>query len=160
MSLWQVVWSIYYYFKKYRAVLWLVEIVYAVDGPNFPLHSTDISAIRIWIWYSQKYFYRVNAGLSGHPPKTSRNPSRRVSRSVINKHFLKKTLLFEKRWFLKGFHIIHHWQTIPPVDLYLISEKSIWKNQVWRNGFLVYFEHDFYCLCSLQKSISKWIFAD
>ena len=47
----------------------------------------------------------------------------------------------------------------PPVDLYLISEKSIWKNQVWRTGFLVDFELDFYCLCSLQKSISKLIFA-
>ena len=43
----------------------------------------------------------------------------------------------------------------PPVDLYLISEKSIWKNQVHRTRFLVYFERDFYCLCSLQKSISK-----
>ena len=42
---------------------------------------------------------------------------------------------------------------IPPVDLYLISEKSIWKNQVRRTGFLVYFELDFYCLCSLQKLI-------
>ena len=39
----------------------------------------------------------------------------------------------------------------PPVDLYLISEKSIWKNQVWRTGFLVYFELDFYCLCSLCR---------
>ena len=26
----------------------------------------------------------------------------------------------------------------PPVDLYLISEKSIWKNQVRQTGFLVY----------------------
>ena len=48
----------------------------------------------------------------------------------------------------------------PPVDLYLISEKSIWKNQVRQTGFLVYFKLDFYCLCSLQKSISKLIFAD
>ena len=49
----------------------------------------------------------------------------------------------------------------PPVDLYLISEKSIWKNQVQRTDFLVYFELDFYCLCSLQKSISKsnWFFS-
>ena len=47
----------------------------------------------------------------------------------------------------------------PPVDLYLISEKSIWKNQVRRTEFLVYFKLDFYCLCSLQKSISKLIFA-
>ena len=28
----------------------------------------------------------------------------------------------------------------------LISEKSIWKNQVWRTRFLVYFELDFYWL--------------
>ena len=48
---------------------------------------------------------------------------------------------------------------ISPVDLYLISEKSIWKNQVQQTRFLVYFELDFYCLCSLQKSISKLIFA-
>ena len=50
-------------------------------------------------------------------------------------------------------------QSKPPVDLYLISEKSIWKNQVGRTGFLVYFKLNFYCLCSLQKSISKLIFA-
>jgi hypothetical protein len=43
--------------------------------------------------------------------------------------------------------------------LYLISEKSIWKNQIRWTGFLVYFKLDFYCICSLQKSISKLIFA-
>ena len=37
--------------------------------------------------------------------------------------------------------------------------KIIWKNQVRQTGFLVYFELDFYCLCSLQKSSSKLIFA-
>ena len=46
-----------------------------------------------------------------------------------------------------------------PVHLYLIFEKSSKKNKVGRTGFLVYFELDFYCLCSLQKSISKLIFA-
>ena len=46
-----------------------------------------------------------------------------------------------------------------PVDLYLISEKSIWKNQVRQTGFLVYFKPNFYCLCSLQKSISKLVFV-
>ena len=46
-----------------------------------------------------------------------------------------------------------------PIHLYLIFEKSSLKNQVWWNGFLAYFELDFYCLCSLQKSISKLIFA-
>ena len=43
----------------------------------------------------------------------------------------------------------------PPVDLYLIFEKSSLKNQVLQTGFLVYFELDFYCLCSLKKSSSK-----
>ena len=41
---------------------------------------------------------------------------------------------------------------LTPVDLYLISEKSIWKSQVRWTGFLVYFKLDFYCLRSLQKS--------
>ena len=44
---------------------------------------------------------------------------------------------------------------LPPIHLYLIFKKSSWKNQVRRIGFLVYFQLDFYCLCSLQKSISK-----
>ena len=47
-----------------------------------------------------------------------------------------------------------------PVDLYLISEKSIWKNQVGQTGFLFYFELDFYCFCSLQNSILSLFFAD
>ena len=46
-----------------------------------------------------------------------------------------------------------------PIHLYLIFEKSSWKNQVRRTGFLIYFELDCYFLCSLQKSISKLIFA-
>ena len=46
-----------------------------------------------------------------------------------------------------------------PVDLYLISEKTIWRSQVWQTGFLVYLDLDFYCLCSLQKSILKLIFT-
>ena len=46
-----------------------------------------------------------------------------------------------------------------PIHLYLIFEKWSWKKQVPRSGFLVYFELAFYCLCSLQKSISKLIFA-
>ena len=33
------------------------------------------------------------------------------------------------------------------------------KNQACQNRFSVYFELDFYCLCILQKSISKSIFA-
>ena len=37
------------------------------------------------------------------------------------------------------------------IFLYLICEKSIWKNQVRRTIF----ELDFYCLSSLQKSILK-----
>ena len=34
------------------------------------------------------------------------------------------------------------------VDLYLNFEKSSWKNQVPRTGFLVYSKLDFYYLCS------------
>ena len=37
--------------------------------------------------------------------------------------------------------------------------KSSLKNPVRQTGFLVYFELDFYCLCSLQKSILKLISA-
>ena len=43
---------------------------------------------------------------------------------------------------------------LAPVDLYLIAEKSIRKNQVQQTAFLVYFKLDLYCLCSLQKSSS------
>ena len=42
--------------------------------------------------------------------------------------------------------------TIPPIHLHLIFEISSLKNPVHRTGFFVYFELDFYCLCSLQKS--------
>ena len=43
------------------------------------------------------------------------------------------------------------------LHLCLIFEKSSLKNQVWRTVFLVYFKLNFYCLCSLQKSILKLI---
>ena len=43
----------------------------------------------------------------------------------------------------------------PPVDLYLISEKSIWKNLVQRTGFLVYFELDFYKLIFQKLSTDQ-----
>ena len=36
----------------------------------------------------------------------------------------------------------------PPIDLHLIFEKLSLRNQVERTAFLVYFELDFYCLCS------------
>ena len=48
----------------------------------------------------------------------------------------------------------------PPVDLYYIFEKSSWENQVPQTEFLVYLGLIFYCLCSLQKSISKLFFSD
>ena len=41
-------------------------------------------------------------------------------------------------------------QAFPPVDLYLISEKSICKNQVRQTGFLVYFELDSYCTANVD----------
>ena len=40
-------------------------------------------------------------------------------------------------------------RNFPPVDLYLIFEKSSLKNQVLQTRFLVYFELDFYCLCTV-----------
>ena len=43
----------------------------------------------------------------------------------------------------------------PPVDLYLNFEIPSLKNPVWQTWFFVYFELDFYCLCSLQNSSSK-----
>ena len=42
-----------------------------------------------------------------------------------------------------------------PVYLHLIFEKSSLKIRVWWTGFFVYFELDFYCLCSLQNSSVK-----
>ena len=69
-----------------------------------------------------------------------------------------KLTKLKSNYFKKQFVLCHHFY-LPPVDLYLISEKSIWKNQVRRTGFLVYFQLDFYCLYSLQKSISKLIFG-
>ena len=47
---------------------------------------------------------------------------------------------------------------LPPVDLYLSFESPSLKNQVRRTWFFVYFKLNFYCLCRLQKSISKLIF--
>ena len=68
---------------------------------------------------------------------------------------LKKSNLVKQIEGLQGINKKSSTSPSPPVDLYLIYEKSIWKHQVKQNEFLVYFELDFYCLCSLQKSISK-----
>ena len=61
----------------------------------------------------------------------------------------------ELNWWTKGVdetHISPCWSVL---DFWKINlEKSSW--QTW---FLAYFELDFYFLCSLQKSISKLIFA-
>ena len=43
----------------------------------------------------------------------------------------------------------------PPIHLRLIFEISNLKNLVRQTRFFVYFQLDFYCLCSLQKSSSK-----
>ena len=43
--------------------------------------------------------------------------------------------------------ILWMFAALTPVDMYLISSKSIWKNQVRQTGFLVYIKLDFYCLC-------------
>ena len=44
----------------------------------------------------------------------------------------------------------------PPIHLYLLCEISSLKNPVRRTGVFVYFELDFYCLCSLQKSLQSF----
>ena len=36
--------------------------------------------------------------------------------------------------------------TLKKINLYLISKKSIWKNQVLQTGYLVYCKLDPYCL--------------
>ena len=55
------------------------------------------------------------------------------------KKFYRASIMTKRQ---KNFYV----EDTPPVDLYLISEKSIWKNQVKRTEFLVYFELDIYCL--------------
>jgi hypothetical protein len=45
-----------------------------------------------------------------------------------------------------GYYLFIFVERLCPIHLNLIFEKSSWKNQVRRTGFLVYFELDFYCL--------------
>ena len=72
---------------------------------------------------------------------------------------------FEEMWKIKSILMSTNWiklrnssctptgiqnlNRLSPVDLYLISKKIIWKNQVQLTGFLVYFKLDFYC-CNNQ----------
>ena len=61
------------------------------------------------------------------------------------------------------FHELHPLDDAFQLQLQLHLPPDFWKinckNQVRRTGFLVYFKLNFYCLCSLQKSISKLVFA-
>ena len=93
------------------------------------------------------------------PKKTTKNQKHTLNEVPMNtqSHIISKSIINHNVKNCKLLTLIFH--LLPPVDLYLISEKSIWKNQVRQTGFLVYFELDFYCLCSLQKSVSKLIFA-
>ena len=74
--------------------------------------------------------------------------------------FMCKIISMQNAWYFSTCMQLQ--SRLPPVDLYLISEKSIWKNQVRRTGFLVYFQPIFYCPCSLQKSKNPvcrtWVF--
>ena len=76
----------------------------------------------------------------------------------------KKGSYFLQSWslFVKNLHNIWYWKikclkiTVTPYP----SVLDFWKIKLeksWRTEFLVYFELDFYCLCSLQKSILKLI---
>ena len=42
------------------------------------------------------------------------------------------------------------------ISLYLISERSICKNQVQWTEFFVYFELNFYCLCACKNLFGNW----
>ena len=78
---------------------------------------------------------------------------------TVNQNGISELETFLHEILLEDMICAYHLDFLPPVDLYLISEKSIWKNQARQTGFLVFFELDFYCLYSQQKSISKLIFA-
>ena len=56
---------------------------------------------------------------------------------------------------LPDYHTIEVERVIPPIHLHLIFEISNLKNLVRQTGIFVYFELDFYCLCSMQKSCLK-----
>jgi hypothetical protein len=56
---------------------------------------------------------------------------------------------------LGSHHMVYLYNTLS----ILILKKSSWKKQVQLTGFLVYFQLKLYCLCKLQKSIWKLIFA-
>ena len=49
-------------------------------------------------------------------------------------------------------YVVYH-----PIHLLLIFEISSLKIQDWRSLFSVHFKLDVYCLCSLQKSILKFV---
>ena len=67
-------------------------------------------------------------------------------------------------WLSQGFWVtlvdfthFHQENGYSHIDSHLIFEISSSENQVQRTKFLVHFELDFYCPCSLQKSSSKRI---
>ena len=75
-------------------------------------------------------------------------------RNMILKPWMVSTV-YRKVWKFEsgGLNIPIKRSTYPS---YLIFEISIWINQVRPTRFLVYYQLDFYCLCSLHKSISKF----
>ena len=74
----------------------------------------------------------TNALNSLHNSATSRSNAK-----TTNSHgYVSISLIIVTYCHVIVFHICQLF--CPPVDLYLISEKSIWKNQVRQTGFLVY----------------------
>ncbi len=71
----------------------------------------------------------------------------------VSKSFYLTHLLLICTWFLKNQFGKSKFEEL---DFYSILN---WIFILFRIGFLFYFELDFYCLCSLQNSISKLIFA-
>ena len=48
-----------------------------------------------------------------------------------------------------------NWQTVSN-PLLISTKKSIWKNQVWQSGFLVYFKLDFTACAACKNQVWNW----
>ena len=126
-----------------------INTLTAIRGP--PLSS---AAARQIMW--DQYFPWVQ-GTYGDAAKTKTITTKKYARIVA----LLKSLtcgnsslapVLDK---VPSMYYVSTFKGTAPIHLHLIFEISSLKNQVRRTGFFVYYELDFYCLCSLQKSSSK-----
>ena len=91
-----------------------------------------------------------------------------IEKSIREKHLVKwvawKLKFYSKNsltplWMFLVKRKLRKNKQTPCWSVLLISEKINLEKSIRRTGFLVHFEQDFYCLCCLQKSILKLIFA-